>query len=226
MSHTLPQSAHFPPPNSARLWTTTRATQNGASTKTAPPLSMGPTPFSVGYFNSDEITATIHTGFNGANAFQRWIHSVIGSLVSWALSLQWGQRLSALDTGGLHDESRLRRAASMGPTPFSVGYPPISDDGMGIPTTLQWGQRLSALDTGSFVDHNNHDHSGFNGANAFQRWILHPTRSSSTIHPLLQWGQRLSALDTFPADAGESCSQSASMGPTPFSVGYSQEVKE
>ena len=60
--------------------------------------------------------------FNGANAFQRWIHEEAKKFVSENPGLQWGQRLSALDTeGGVRG---------------------------GVPRPeLQWGQRLSALDT-------------------------------------------------------------------------------
>ena len=60
--------------------------------------------------------------FNGANAFQRWIHRETALYAVELMRLQWGQRLSALDTN--EHERRNQMAAR-----------------------LQWGQRLSALDT-------------------------------------------------------------------------------
>ena len=66
------------PANSARLWTT-RATRNGASAKTAPPLSMGPTPFSVGYCRHRTTGTNCLAHFNGPNAFQRWIPDAIAA---------------------------------------------------------------------------------------------------------------------------------------------------
>ena len=60
---------------------------------------------------------------------------------------------------------------------------------------LQWGQRLSALDTPEVPP-------------------------DSFAHEMLQWGQRLSALDTRAKAHGGLRYGMASMGPTPFSVGY------
>ena len=145
MPHTLPQCTHLCPREPPRLWTT-RATRNGASTKTALSFSMGPTPFSVGYpppnpsaelspgasmgpppFSVGYIKSTTNGGrhenasmgptpfsvgygrrlpihgascprFNGANAFQRWIRHMLDDLRNAESMLQWGQRLSALDT--------------------------------------------------------------------------------------------------------------------------------
>ena len=160
---------------------------------------MGPTPFSVGYVaECDDMEEAASVGFNGANAFQRWIRRVPLLQVAAAQGLQWGQRLSALDTSppsawrsppsplqwgqrlsaldtrtrsrnlwatvrfnGANafqaekekeraEKEKGRRFASMGPTPFSVGYPG---------TTANCSRRSSS----------------FNGANAFQRWIpSHP----------------------------------------------------
>ena len=106
--------------------------------------------------------------------------------------LQWGQRLSALDTALAGEEIDAQSPASMGPTPFSVGYH----------GRLTWTWRC------------------FNGANAFQRWIHVVPNRNSANPDWLQWGQRLSALDT--DRRGDICPayDVASMGPTPFSVGY------
>lgn len=61
--------------------------------------------------------------------------------------LQWGQRLSVLDTRGQSLTSKRAEVASMGPTSFSVGYLAESDKRCRACNWLQWGQRLSALDT-------------------------------------------------------------------------------
>ena len=68
--------------------------------------------------------------------------------MSFRFKLQWGQRLSALDTGELRFvfDSQADNA-SMGPTPFSVGYQRVDQLLQAIDDALQWGQRLSALDT-------------------------------------------------------------------------------
>ena len=112
--------------------------------------------------------------------------------------LQWGQRLSALDT--VHNPLRMRSIsfASMGPTPFSVGYrhvgrdrssPERNDHASMGPTPFSVG--YSTAPPAPPVRRKR-----LNGANAFQRWI--PTF-------------------LIPAFAGMTF---ASMGPTPFSVGY------
>ena len=83
----------------------------------------------------------------------------------------------------------------MGPTPFSVGDMDFLHDAYATTVGLQWGQRLSALDTGSWRAWCIGG-TGFNGANAFQRWI--------PAHKEAKMGY----------------GEDASMGPTPFSVGY------
>ena len=75
----------------------TRATRNGASDKTALTLQWG------------QRLSALETGY-----------CVLG--VACDIRLQWGQRLSALDTGHPYARYRAGARASMGPTPFSVGY--------------------------------------------------------------------------------------------------------
>ena len=108
----------------------------------------------------------------------------------------------------------------MGPTPFSVGYRSRRISSRSPRGRLQWGQRLSALDTPRPPKRVRLDAERFNGANAFQRWIRGFAMIGFVELVLLQWGQRLSALDTPNLGRWEG-SPDASMGPTPFSVGYS-----
>ena len=117
MPHTLSQCAHLPPSNSARLWTT-RATRNGASPKTALPLSMGPTPFSVGYPREGGE----HRRRRGAS-MERFAATAADAFlpsvnIDGDVELQWGQRLSALDTNRSDRRALRHHGASMGPTPF------------------------------------------------------------------------------------------------------------
>ena len=84
--------------------------------------SMGPTPFSVGYARQSHNGGQSQMSFNGANAFQRWIQRGRCQDDRRMGALQWGQRLSALDTGRHTDRRENGGIASMGPTPFSVGY--------------------------------------------------------------------------------------------------------
>ena len=166
---------------------------------------MGPTPFGVGYLTKPSLTNPK------------------------AEVLQWGQRLSALDTRRSPAQRNPQNHASMGPTPFSVGYRSRDarpgNEGLAsmgptpfsvgyelikrikqvVPATLQWGQRHSALDTGLLVKSFNGGEMGFNGANAFQRWIhIAHTAEFERIN-MLQWGQRLSALDTGIAETWYEC---------------------
>ena len=137
--------------------------------------SMGPTHFSVGYPLRWNNASPTQCGCNGANAFQRWIllrcdlqrsqhlraamgptpfsvgYMFCGGGAALGL-LQWGQRLSALDTSKASERTEKPKTAVMGPTPFSVGYE----------SSRGWG-------SGPIT--------GCNGANAFQRWILAESES-------------------------------------------------
>ena len=169
MPYTLPQCAHLPPrtprcfgrrarhetghplkPRCRFQWgQRLSALETGhpyARYRAGARASMGPTPFSVGYKTTPKPPSTSARCFNGANAFQRWILGLILAVMAFPVTLQWGQRLSALDTMSNRPGYKRAVSASMGPTPFSVGYSNSHTEGQ------QWL-------------------SGFNGANAFQRWI-------------------------------------------------------
>ena len=208
--------------------------------------SMGPTPFSVGY--NAMMTNTQHNiwrlqwgqRLSALETSRQFKKETNGTM------LQWGQRLSALDTPERCQTYRPDNVASMGPTPFSVGYRSRLDarpaneirafnganafqrwipDGrrrhsqqpirpsMG-PTPFSVGY-LGCSEWGSKRS------TGFNGANAFQRWIRRVDDIPRVQPDELQWGQRLSALDTGRHNRELCEAYIASMGPTPFSVGYS-----
>ena len=135
--------------------------------------------------------------FNGATAFRRWkLSSYLHSrsrryatrpsmgpppfgdgnwqgrrlLPRYRTHLQWGHRLSAMETGDLEASISPSTGGlpSMGPPPFGDGNAWRNDsDWRRLERGLQWGHRLSAMET------------------------------SGCHHQLaLQWGHRLSAMET------------------------------
>ena len=246
--------------------------QKGTARSPGSGASMGPTPFSVGYTSVRADPRAVHGGFNGANAFQRWIRdgsrrrparlpcfNGANAFQRWipgidsedamcchrfngANAFQRWIRESA--RGELPNRPRFNGAnafqrwipdlrfvivpriyrvrASMGPTPFSVGYDatPASPfieraASMGpTPFSVGYSVALRAMRYSPMC---------FNGANAFQRWIRLLRIHMAACSKKLQWGQRLSALDTFTIAPHASHGVGASMGPTPFSVGYGTE---
>ena len=85
--------------------------------------------------------------FNGATAFRRWKRVSANDGISRMLMLQWGHRLSAMETWGNWPLGTGCPQASMGPPPFGDG-----NEGPSLGHTLdqpmlQWGHRLSAMET-------------------------------------------------------------------------------
>ena len=137
--------------------------------------------------------------FNGATAFQRW-ETAGGRRETpvWLSTLQWGHRLSAMETAGgrrnarygcrpfngatafqrwkrrVGDETPVWLSPSMGPPPFSDGNVRMGPTKPAWLMTLQWGHRLSAMETTA-------------GETETDRRLAEPT---------LQWGHRLSAMET------------------------------
>ena len=109
--------------------------------------------------------------FNGATAFRRWKRATTATRRPSGLLLQWGHRLSAMETAN-------PRPAWCGPRPPSMGPPPFGDGNLDQLTPkervgyyLQWGHRLSAMETAL--------------------WSVRPRTWLA-----LQWGHRLSAMET------------------------------
>ena len=59
--------------------------------------------------------------FNGATAFRRWKHAAVGNLPAGIALLQWGHRLSAMETTQARQCFLPHLRASMGPPPFGDG---------------------------------------------------------------------------------------------------------
>ena len=133
--------------------------------------------------------------------------------------LQWGHRLSAMETRsstGLHPEvhhpsmghrlsametlqqleMRLEAMVpSMGPPPFGDGNFGGEYSLMAISGILQWGHRLSAMETAKLLSSAIKEQS-LHGATAFRRWKLAAATIGLTPASILQWGHRLSAMET------------------------------
>ncbi len=164
--------------------------------KTSGMASMGPPPFGSGNLRRPAACRCRAACFNGATAFRKWKQRAIASQRSGMEALQWGHRLSAVETGGPYLRAVPQLPASMGPPPFGGGNGP-----------LRGFRRRRTL--------------GFNGATSFRWWKrLHsrPVRlrlcGASMGPPLsgggnpramcvpdiattLQWGHRLSKVETW-----------------------------
>ena len=159
------------------------------------PASMGPPPFGDGNVEGSRRSVgavmPLQWGHRlSAMETSRWLTDIT---ISVAGSLQWGHRLSAMETA-----SRYLRS------PYY--------------STLQWGHRLSAMETRTEDNPISacRCSSGFNGATAFRRWkprraavpgavrrgfngataFRRWKRSCLTRKSGLQWGHRLSAMET------------------------------
>ena len=109
--------------------------------------SMGPPPFGDGNAPSGPPWPPRIPAFNGATAFRRWKpYDSGGNHVSGADFLQWGHRLSAMETCGRCKGCRTGEPFN-GATAFRRWKLP---QGPGCHTPgnrLQWGHRLSAMET-------------------------------------------------------------------------------
>ena len=61
--------------------------------------------------------------------------------------LQWGHRLSAMETGLPAAPAAIRDLPSMGPPPFGDGNETAISPAASMNASLQWGHRLSAMET-------------------------------------------------------------------------------
>ena len=83
--------------------------------------SMGPPPFGDGNARTASLALSCHRGFNGATAFRRWKRSHAVTASSFVARLQWGHRLSAMETPKCRVRHPRLSPASMGPPPFGDG---------------------------------------------------------------------------------------------------------
>ena len=110
--------------------------------------SMGPPPFSDGNTGWIAHPTPPTRSFNGATAFQRWKLSQLRFDRISSRDLQWGHRLSAMETSTSAPTAGFRLGAFNGATAFQrwkhAGSLIVKSD---RGTVLQWGHRLSAMET-------------------------------------------------------------------------------
>ena len=135
--------------------------------------------------------------------------------------LQWGHRLSAMETAALRSPRQSPRPAFNGATAFRRWKRWAASQWNSPFGWLQWGHRLSAMETPRGLPEPGLSTPCFNGATAFQRWKHRAGRprcgreypASMGPPPFgdgnaaclfiiigkawLQWGHRLSAMETW-----------------------------
>ena len=168
--------------------------------------SMGPPPFGDGNWRAILAIGNHATGeppFNGATAFRRWkLMTRLRDDSSWIQppsmgpppfgdgkpspaehssglqgNLQWGHRLSAMETIVARPLITAGDSTSSADLIPSMGPPPFGDGNYRMPSrrrvhasVLQWGHRLSAMETGRSHASPIRSINAFNGATAFRRW--------------------------------------------------------
>ena len=154
---------------------------------------MGPPPFGDGNNPAGPASGTWRGRFNGATAFRRWKRPTKRVMNTDFPLLQWGHRLSAMETGPVPSLLTAR-------------------------TRLQWGHRLSAMET---TDPNPRcwrcDKLQWGHRLSAMETPGHPRPGGCQLG--LQWGHRLSAMETLRLLVVISAQVVASMGPPPFGDG-------
>ncbi len=115
-----------------------------------PPLhcaSMGPPAFAGGNLQTEMSLGQAGSGFNGATGFRRWKPAPDGPGGPGVLPLQWGHRLSPVETIWRTAHSERPSVASMGPPAFAGGNGTASRLAIMNGCGLQWGHRLSPVET-------------------------------------------------------------------------------
>ena len=159
-------------------------------------------------------------------------------------SLQWGHRLSAMETTRLRRPSLNRLRTFNGATAFrrwkltapTTGTTPSLSSFNGATAFRRWklesGRRGELPDCSPsmgpppFGDGNHRPPSSpgrrllpFNGATAFRRWKPRAVQWDAVFVAVLQWGHRLSAMETAPSNLTAAAGDAPSMGPPPFGDG-------
>ena len=110
------------------------------------PASMGPPPFGDGKLSMALKKIISPMSFNGATAFRRWKVILEFRREVYQRELQWGHRLSAMESYTISRVVAGVGFASMGPPPFGDGKMGAMGNIQGV-IMLQWGHRLSAMES-------------------------------------------------------------------------------
>ncbi len=89
--------------------------------KSSQHASMGPPPFDGGNAGAHPLLPLTSERFNGATAFRRWKLRERAGWGRGSAKLQWGHRLSTVETSCARLYTVLPVPASMGPPPFDGG---------------------------------------------------------------------------------------------------------
>ena len=179
---------------------------------------MGPPAFAGGNHTGMVLVRSASPSFNGATGFRRWKRPISKLPTVKADTLQWGHRLSPVETGYGFIGLQTKALASMGPPAFAGGNRVVKFTRTMTRTVLQWGHRLSPVETihrvlaKSRIEGASMGPPAFAGGNNFG--------TVDTPAPLwLQWGHRLSPVETFRRQIQQSHCLNASMGPPAFAGG-------
>ena len=132
--------------------------------------SMGPPPFGDGNFGCAPQPVPHSCASMGPPPFGDGNIALATTSRSPCRLLQWGHRLSAMETVPEPSLRQRQGLASMGPSPFGDGNPTCHQPATLILRLLQWGHRLSAMETWTCQSWSKPKWGCFNGATAFRRW--------------------------------------------------------
>ena len=166
-----------------------------------------------------EVTRRCPSCFSGTFAHLRWEYTPKESLPSHTAKLQWGHRLSAMETphrgngggdfslgfNGTTAFRRWKQAAGCGPTAGRAGF-------NGATAFRRW--KLQGLLFTFFAPI-----YGFNGATAFRRWKLARRRVGRELADGFNGATAFRRWKRRPATFAERVASDASMGPPPFGDG-------
>ena len=157
---------------------------------------MGPPPFDGGNFEPRGWQHGIRVTLQWGHRLSTVETGTYRLVVDHADKLQWGHRLSTVETGVAARDPAIASYRFNGATAFRRWKLVLAISWMREPTMLQWGHRLSTVETRSPRQASPGLSTRFNGATAFRRW-KHPPESTGGSHvTVLQWGHRLSTVET------------------------------
>ena len=185
----------------------------------------------------------METTFNGATAFRQWKQSRAAVTPAVPASLQWGHRLSAVETGSVMSalaiitslqwghrlsavETRVGSVilisicpASMGPPPFGSGNIPNPCGPLFVPLASMGPPPFGSGNPPVVDGRRRKERVASMGPPPFGSGNVHILLLDVRAFTVLQWGHRLSAVETRIAGVVLRVRRKASMGPPPFGSG-------
>ena len=141
--------------------------------------------------------------------------------------LQWGHRLSAMETGAWWASSMIRTSGRLqwGHRLSAMETLPAAESGSRRELLLQWGHRLSAMETWDQKPTLTRP-SKLQWGHRLSAMETSLCLISLLLGSSLQWGHRLSAMETrIAVNVISIFTVHASMGPPPFGDGNNQTCK-